>query len=150
MVAGHRRQQAAPAFNNEAAAVLPAELWDPATETWTTVSSMQVPRVYHGTAILQPDGSVLVAGSGEGGGGINHQDAQVYAPLLPVPGGRGRTIVAAPTAARYSQSFFVETPDAARVAKVSLNPPALRHPCVRREHALPPPELHADGGRPQP
>ncbi len=39
-----------------AGAVLPAELWDPATETWTTLSSMHTPRLYHSNALLLPDG----------------------------------------------------------------------------------------------
>jgi hypothetical protein len=42
--------------------VLPAELYDPVTNTWTTLAEMEVPRMYHSTAILLPDGRVLVGG----------------------------------------------------------------------------------------
>ena len=45
-------------------AVLPAEIWNPNTETWTTVASLQTPRMYHSTSLLLPDGRVLVAGGG--------------------------------------------------------------------------------------
>lgn len=42
--------------------VLPAELYDPAANSWTTLASMTVPRMYHSTAILLPDGRVLAGG----------------------------------------------------------------------------------------
>ncbi|MDP9105772.1 MAG: DUF1929 domain-containing protein [Candidatus Eremiobacteraeota bacterium] len=43
--------------------VLEAEIFDPDAETWTPVASMSIPRLYHSTALLVPDGRVLVAGS---------------------------------------------------------------------------------------
>ena len=45
-------------------AVLPAEIWNPDTETWTTVAPLQNGREYHSTALLLPDGRVLMAGGG--------------------------------------------------------------------------------------
>src|SRR5262249_31064436 len=45
-------------------AVLPAEIWSPETQTWTTVASMGAPRLYHSTALLMPDARVLVLGGG--------------------------------------------------------------------------------------
>jgi len=39
----------------------PAELFDPATETWTTSGQLREPRINH-TANLLPDGTVVVTG----------------------------------------------------------------------------------------
>src|SRR3989442_12007923 len=42
-----------------------AELWDPATQTWTELAAEEVDRCYHATAVLLPDATVLSAGGGE-------------------------------------------------------------------------------------
>ncbi len=42
--------------------VATAELFDPATETWTALESAHQPRTYHNTAALLPDGRILVGG----------------------------------------------------------------------------------------
>ncbi len=39
------------------------EMFNPSTETWTTLSAASVPRVYHQVALLLPDGRVWTAGS---------------------------------------------------------------------------------------
>src|SRR3712207_7469129 len=44
--------------------VFAAERWDPATETWTVLSSASRVRQYHSTATLLPDGRVLTGGGG--------------------------------------------------------------------------------------
>jgi len=44
------------------APVLTPELYDPAANTWTKLCPMRVPRGYHSTALLLPDGRVMVAG----------------------------------------------------------------------------------------
>lgn len=43
-------------------AVMTAELYDPATDSWTTMAPMTLAREYHGTALLLPDARVLVGG----------------------------------------------------------------------------------------
>ncbi len=40
-----------------------AEVYDPATNTWTELAPMMTPRLYHSTALLLPDARVLVAGT---------------------------------------------------------------------------------------
>ena len=39
------------------------EMFDPVTETWQTSAAASVPRNYHQTSILLPDGRVWTAGS---------------------------------------------------------------------------------------
>lgn len=43
-------------------AVMPAEVYDPASNAWTTLADMGVERMYHSTALLLPDGRVLAGG----------------------------------------------------------------------------------------
>jgi hypothetical protein len=109
-------------FNNPVGSVYPAEMWDPATRTWSVMASMQVPRLYHSTAVLLPDGRVLSAGGGLGGsdqGATDHPDAEIYSPPYLFKGARP-TITSAPTSVTYGQSFFVQTPDAGSITKVTL------------------------------
>jgi hypothetical protein len=93
--------------------VLPAEVWDPATGTWTVWSSQASYHGYHSTAVLVPDGRVLM-----GGGRYNHL-AQVFSPPYLFTGARP-TIASAPAQVLPGQTFFVGTPDAATVTDVTL------------------------------
>jgi galactose oxidase len=45
-------------------AVMVPEIWDPATQVFERLPAMAVPRTYHSTAILLPDGRVWVGGGG--------------------------------------------------------------------------------------
>jgi hypothetical protein len=49
--------------DNNDVPVVGAELFDPASETWQQMRDQSVPRRYHSTALLLPDGSVLSVGS---------------------------------------------------------------------------------------
>ncbi|TMF80384.1 MAG: DUF1929 domain-containing protein [Chloroflexi bacterium] len=103
-----------------AAAVLEPEVWSPTTETWTTLAAMQTPRMYHSTALLLPDGRVLVAGGGrDAPQEVDQLSAEIYSPPYLFNGSRP-TITSAPSAINYGAGFFVATPDAARIASASL------------------------------
>jgi YVTN family beta-propeller protein len=67
-------------FSDEGS-VLPAEIYDPAFDSWTVVDSITIPRNYHSTALLLKDGRVLSAGGGACGNcSANHLDGQIYSP----------------------------------------------------------------------
>ena len=114
-------------FNNQAAAVRAAELWNPKTESWTTMASESRNRTYHSSAILLPNGRVLSTGSGEGGGiafANSELSAQVFSPpylfkadgsLAPRP-----SITSAPSRLSYGQSFTIQTPNAASISRGTL------------------------------
>jgi hypothetical protein len=94
-------------------AVYAAEVWDPASATWTTMASMEVARMYHLTALLLPDGRVLSMG---GNGRLN---AEIYSPPYLFAGPRP-TVSSAPDRLEYETSFEVGTPDAADIASAVL------------------------------
>jgi YVTN family beta-propeller protein len=56
-----------------------AEIWNPDTGVWTPGAEAVKARMYHSTAILLPDASVLVAGGGSPGPQIN-LNAELYLP----------------------------------------------------------------------
>jgi galactose oxidase-like protein/Calx-beta domain-containing protein/glyoxal oxidase-like protein/Kelch motif protein len=120
----------APGFKNATGAVFAPELWNPQTNTWTLLAPNQVRRLYHSTALLLPDGRVLSAGGGQPGsdgedtGGVplsefGHTDFEVFSPPYLFKGPRP-VVTSAPATATYGQSLFIQTPDAAAVAKVTL------------------------------
>jgi hypothetical protein len=106
-------------FNDLTKIVQAAEMWNPTTGVWTTLASAGVPRAYHSTALLLPDGRVLVAGGGDGARAINQKNAELFSPPYLFRGARPR-ISSAPTLVTYNTSFRVTTPDAAKITKVSL------------------------------
>lgn len=60
-------------------AVYEAELWDPASGTWTVGARAAQIRVYHSAAILLPNGTVLSTGGGAPGP-VNNLNAEIYYP----------------------------------------------------------------------
>jgi hypothetical protein len=112
-----------PGFNNATKAVLAAEMWDPSTEAWSTMSSMQVMRLYHSTALLLPDGRVLSAGGGlppsPNARDTDHPDVEIYSPPYLFKGPRP-SITSSPAAVTHGHQFFIGTPDATGITKVTL------------------------------
>ena len=105
-----------------------AELWNPATDSWTTLAAEDTDRCYHATALLLPDATVLSAGSGEFMVGASpnapadsHRDAQIFRPPYLFRGPRP-VITAAPDETTPGDSFPIEVadPDIATVTLLAL------------------------------
>jgi hypothetical protein len=102
--------------------VYEAELWSPTTTAWTTMSAMATPRVYHSSAVLLPDGRVLVAGGGRDSSAPNELSAEIYSPPYLFMGLRP-SISSAPSSMTYGAGFFVSTPNASTIGSVALMRP---------------------------
>lgn len=102
---------------------LNAEIWNPATGTWTIGSDGALPRLYHSSAILLPDASVLVGGGGANGPVTNLNVETYYPPYLFTADGKlapRPTIVAAPAVVSIGQTFTVDFGNAGAITKVAL------------------------------
>jgi hypothetical protein len=111
-------RSSAPGFDEPAGAVLYAELWNPATETWTLGAAGARYRGYHSNALLLPNGRVLVSGGGHSNpaGGTEQNNAEIYSPPYLFKGSRP-VISGAPAVVTYGQTFSVQTPDAANITR---------------------------------
>ena len=99
-------------------ATLTTEHFDPLTETWQAMASMQVGAQYHSIGLLLPDGRVLKTGGHLGGIEIIH-DMEVYSPAYLFNGPRP-IIDAAPAEIGWAEEFSITTPNAQDVTLVSL------------------------------
>ncbi len=86
---------------------LPAEIYNPATNTWTAVETPIVNgRVYHSVAVLLPDGRVVVAG-GNPTREFYENRIEIYSPAY-ISQTRP-TISSAPAATNYSRTITIQT-----------------------------------------
>jgi galactose oxidase-like protein/Big-like domain-containing protein/Kelch motif protein len=107
---------------NPGDAVKVAELWNPKTGQWTTLSSASKMRVYHSVSMLLPDGTVLHGSSGDaiGDNGVpvpSERNHEIFSPPYLFKGVRP-TITSAPATVGYGQTFEVATANKAQVTDV--------------------------------
>jgi hypothetical protein len=105
-------------------ASLKAEIYDPATNSFSSAGSNTYPRLYHNVQLLLPDGTVALTG-GNPEQGVFENHIEIYRPsyLFNADGSlatRPRISAGAPGSITYAQSFAVPTPDASDIASVVL------------------------------
>lgn len=103
--------------------VYAAEIWNPTTGQWKLQASMAKPRQYHSTALLIPDGRVVVAG------GIctpcqKEQNAEIFSPpyLFNTDGTPAERpdITSAPASTGYKEQFTVTLSKQSSIVKAHL------------------------------
>src|SRR5581483_10984558 len=104
-------------------ASLNADLYDPASNTFSSAGVYAYSRLYHSVALLLPDATVWSAGGNPSRGHYVPQQ-EIYRPAyLFNQNGSAATrpsITGAPGSISYNSVFTVQTPDAANVSKVVL------------------------------
>jgi YVTN family beta-propeller protein len=99
-----------------------AEIWNPDTGQWHVGPEGALARLYHSSALLLPDASVLVAGGGAPGP-LKNTNAEIYYPpyLYDTDGGFATRpqILSAPTTADVGDSLAVQI-DSSVVSRVTL------------------------------
>ncbi len=107
-------------------ASLNADLYDPATNSFSSAGNNAIPRLYHSMAMLLPDATVWVAGS--------NPDYNVYEPRVEIykpaylfnsngTAATRPTISSLASTVAWGAGFTVSTPDAANISSVVLARP---------------------------
>jgi hypothetical protein len=113
---------------DEPLARVQAELYDPATDTWHLMATATVPRMYHSTALLLPDGRVVAAGGNpEGGKSVTWEPPdpeeemrlEVFSPPYLFKGPRP-VINGVATEWEYGQTVTIRSPQAGQIRWASL------------------------------
>ncbi len=105
-----------------------AEIWDPGTGVWTQHASGVKARLYHSTALLLSDASVMVGGGGANSPSTsnpqNNTNIEIYyPPYLYAPGGGPSArpiIVDAPPSIEIGETFAVDVAGSGPVTRVTL------------------------------
>jgi hypothetical protein len=103
--------------------ILPTEIYDPASDSWTVGAPLSFPRQYHSVCILLPDGRVFAAGGvAPGTADPDQHSLELYSPNYLSLGVRP-VISAAPTSVTYGNAFSLDTSQAAGITSVVLIAP---------------------------
>ena len=105
-------------------ASLNADLYDPASNTFTSAGQNAFARLYHSNSLLLPDATVLFIG-GNPARGTYEQHMEIYSPayLFNADGSAATrpSITGVPSVGiGYASNFQVQTPDAANISSVVL------------------------------
>ena len=107
-----------------ATASLNADLYDPATNTFSPAGSNVYPRLYHSGSLLLPDATVMLTG-GNPVRGSYEQHIEIYSPAYlfnadGTPSSRPTISGVSQDPIGYGNAFQVQSPDAASIASVVL------------------------------
>jgi hypothetical protein len=105
-------------------ASLTAEIYDPASNSFSSAGSNAFVRLYHNTQLLLPDGTIALFG-GNPAQGVFENHIEIYQPSYLFnsdgsPASRPSIASGAPSSLAYGQSFTIPTPDASTIASVVL------------------------------
>jgi hypothetical protein len=112
---------------NAATASLNADLYDPASNSFSSAGANVYARLYHTVALLLPDATVWLAGSNPSRGNYESH-VEIYKPAYlftrdgsnNVVAATRPTIASAPSNIGWGGSFTVSTPDAANISQAVL------------------------------
>jgi hypothetical protein len=107
-------------------ASLDAEIYHPDAGAWTTAATSRVPRLYHSTALLMPDGRVITAGSNPDRR-VEELRLEAFWPPYLFAGERPACRLTR-TEGHYGETVTAQVPDAASIASGCLiRPGATTH-----------------------
>ena len=108
--------------------VYEASVYDPIANTFTSVASDPVPRTYHSSAFLLPDGRVLAVGNNPGDGSFDMR-ISVYTPSYLYDGARPQITSVASTEWTYgsTQKITVDSADGSVTTAELIRPAAVTH-----------------------
>ncbi len=101
---------------------LPAEIYNPATNSWTVAATPNIhDRVYHSVALLLPDGRVITGG-GNPQRTVDELHLEIYSPAYM---SQPRPVIQSVSKIRftYNQQFTIQTPQAGKIQWVHLIKP---------------------------
>jgi YVTN family beta-propeller protein len=117
-----------PVWNELAGANKNAEVWNPTTGQWTAGAEGAKERLYHSTALMLPDATVMVGGGGapapNGADPAGERNVQIYyPPYLFTAGGARATrpvITSTPDWLEIAKTFTLRTTGSGGVSRVTL------------------------------
>jgi len=115
---------------NASTASLQAELYDPASNSFSSAGANALPRLYHNVQLLLPDGTVFLAG-GNPQQGVYENHTEIYKPAyLFNSDGSAATrpaITSAPASINYGSTFTVNTSNTDIASVVLMRPGSVTH-----------------------